>query len=549
MLLPKPKQIEYFAEKLYLHDKMDVLVKDDYGKKALEMLNILVSESDVLFRKGENGGIELILSDTAFLNKEEYRIDFRNGKMILTYGDELGARNAVISLFHLIEKDSAGYYFKTCTIVDFPESEYRGVLLDLGGKYVPVEEIKTTIMQMAKAKYNILRLNLNALNFSPLETDIYPQLNESSRQQYTKNEMKGIVEFAALFGLEMIPGIQMPGHATFLIDTLEDLKCKTKSVEPSRWTMCVGSEKTYEILGNLIKEITEIFPGEYIHIGTDEIEFHDIFKVLKLWPTWDDCEVCTELSRRENIEGIRELFYYFVRRIHKIVTGLGKKMMMWNDAIDISVSPDLPRDILIQFWNVANDGNEGRGPYKGCSMQRFLEEGFNVVNSHFRETYLCENIEEGKLLTWNPKARPECTDNMKHLIIGGELCAWGYDIYYDYSLPSMIFVFGDRLWDYSNGEISEEYRQTLTKSVLGLQTPPGFDVFEALGCCILPPTKDNMGIQVKVNLSKAKLQEKTVILQNLIERKAFGKTAAGAYIKCIQWIINEITVFNNGKDF
>lgn len=546
MILPKPKHIEYFDGKLYLHNKMEVLVKDGYGTKALKILNAIVSEIDVVFSQGENGNIEFILSKEVFLNKEEYRIEFCNGKVLVNYGDELGARNAVISLYGLIERDSMGYFLKACKIVDFPDGEYRGIMLDLGRKYVPVDEIKTTILQMAKDKYNTLRLHLLETGHNPLKTEVYPELNDTSIRQYTKNELKDIVEFATFYGLEVIPEIEMPGHGHFIIDRLEDLKCKTKSIEPSRWAVCVGSEKTYEIFGNLIKELTEIFPGEYIHIGTDEIEFSDVYKVLKLWPTWDDCEVCAELSRRENIEGKRELFYYFIKRIYNIVTGLGKKMMMWNDQIDISVAPDLPRDIRIQFWRVAG---EGRGPIAGCSMQRFLEEGFKVVNSYYPETYLDANIEEEKLLNWNPKARPECTDDVKHLIIGGEMCAWGIDVHYERTLPSAIFIFGDKLWDYSDREMTEEYRQTLTKQVLGLKTPAGFDVFEALGCSILPLVKDTLGAAHNVNISKNKLEEKIDKLQDMIDAGASGKTAASVYIKCIQWIIKELTEVNSGMAF
>ena len=549
MILPKPKQMEYFDRKLYLQSKMDVLVKDDYGIKALKILNAIVSEINVVFLEGENCNIELILSATDFSHKEEYRIELNNGKLVLTYGDRLGARNAIISLYHLIERDTMGYFIRVCKITDYPDSTYRGIMLDLGRKYIPVEEIKTTIMRMAKAKYNVLRLHLLESEHNPLESDIYPQLNKTSRRQYTKDEMKEIVAFATSFELEVIPEIEMPGHGFFIIDRLEELKCKTKSAEPSRWTMCIGSERTYEILGNLIREITEIFPGEYIHIGTDEIEFYDIFKIFKMWPTWDDCEVCTDLSQREKIEGKRELFYYFVKRIHKIITGLGKKMMMWNDQIDISVSPDLPRDIRIQFWNVANDRNEGRGPYKGCSMQRFLEEGFEVVNSYFRETYLDANIEEEKLLKWNPKARPECTDDVKHLIIGGEMCTWGPDLHYGRTLPSAAFIFGDKLWDDSDREITCEYRQTLTKAVLGLQTPTFFDVFEAFGCSLLPLLENRMGMPEKVNLSKAKLEEKINVLQTMIAMRTSGDTAARAYAKSVQWVLDELLIMNNGRDF
>ncbi|MFC5407186.1 family 20 glycosylhydrolase [Cohnella soli] len=531
MLLPKPKRIEYLDDRLYLHSAMEVLAEEDYGKKALQVLNILVSEINIAFSYGINNVIEFVRSSDEFNMKEAYRIEFRKGKVMLTYGDELGARNAVISLYGLIERDAKGIYIQACNITDYPDGEYRGILIDVGRKYIPIEEMKTIIQQMAKAKYNTLHLHLLETEHNPVQTDVYPQLNDTPMQQYTKHQLKEIVEYATLFGLEVIPEIEMPAHGLFIVDKLEELKCRTRTVEPSNWAMCVGNEKTYEILENLIREIAEIFPGDYIHVGMDELEFTDVFPEQRLWPTWDDCEVCAELSRREHLEGKRELFYYFVSRIYGIVTGLGKKMMMWNDGVDISVSPDIPRDIRIQFWRVAA---EGRGPVEGCSMQRFLEEGFRVVNSDFPETYLDLYMEEEKILNWHPKARPESTDDVKHLIIGGEMCAWESKDHYEYTLPSAVFVFGDKLWDYSEREITSNYRRALTKAVLGLQTPMDFDVFEILGGILLPQNKEQLENVRNTNPNKAKLEDSIEILHALIDSEASGKTAASAYSQFIR---------------
>lgn len=535
MILPVPKKVENLNLSIPLNGVMNVLVNDEYGEMALKILNELVSEIDVVFSKGENSNVKLVLNTKRFDKSEAYSIEFFGQNAVLTYGDAPGARNAIISLYGLITKNVAGYVIKGCNISDYPDSEYRGLMLDPGRKYIPVEEIKTTIRQMTISKYNVLRLHFLEVEHNPIKTDIYPELNNTPMQQYTKEQLKEIVAYATLFGLEVIPEIEMPAHGCFILDRMEELKCKTRTVEASRWAMCVGNEKTYEVMGNLLKELAEIFPGEYIHIGTDEIDFYDLPNE-KYWPTWDDCDVCDELSRRENLKNKREQFYYFVKRIHKILANLGKKMMMWNDGIDISVSPDLPRDILIEFWRIAE---KGRGPVEGCSMQRFLEEGFKVVNAHFPETYLDEYIQEDKLLTWNPKVRPESTDEYKHMIIGGEMCTWGPNVHYDRTLPSGIFIFGDKLWDYSDRVITPEYRQALTRLILGLKTPYKFDVFASLGCCLLPLVKDKKGVPENVISSRSKLEKSIETLDELIENEISGKTAAKEYIDCIEWVILE----------
>lgn len=155
--------------------------------------------------------------------------------------------------------------------------------------------------------------------------------------------------------------------------------------------MCVSNENTYLYIDLLIRELTEIFPYEYIHMGGDELSFYDM-KDSGYWPNWYECDNCRCLAEKENFRSASDYYCHFVRRVYEIVKKHGRKLMIWNDSIDISVAPDLPRDILIQFWRVALDT---RGPHEGCSMQRFLEEGFTVVNSFYEETYADDYMSEG----------------------------------------------------------------------------------------------------------------------------------------------------------
>ncbi|WP_214628083.1 family 20 glycosylhydrolase [Paenibacillus agaridevorans] len=534
MIVPRPKVIEYAENRLYLKQEMKVLVSDDYGKKALQVLNLLTTEIDVVFSSGFNYSVEFVHSSEEFKMNEAYRMECSQEKAVLIYGDERGARNAVVSLVGLIERDDIGFFIPACHVSDYPDGYYRGILIDLAREYIPLKKIKSIIVQMAKAKYNKLHLHLHDSEHYSIQSDVYPELNQTTIQQYTKCQLKEVVEYAQLFSLDIIPEIEMPAHGLFITEKLNELKCQTHNDPPSNWAMCVGNETTYDILANLIKEVSDIFPGECIHIGADELEFCDVHQEDRLWPTWDDCEACQELSRREGLDGKREQFYYFIRRIYETVTGLGKKMMMWNDGIDISSSPNIPRDILIQFWRVAA---EGRGPVQGCSMQRFLEEGFHVVNSDYPETYLDLYMKEENIRTWHPKARPETSDEMKHGVIGGEMCAWGPNEHYAYTLPSAIYMFGDKLWGYTDLNPTMEYSRAITKAVLGLNTPSEFDVFEAFGCILLPRTKDGLE-QAYTNPNSEKLEHTLIVLQSLIDQQASGRDVAMEYISIIRSLMS-----------
>ncbi len=172
----------------------------------------------------------------------------------------------------------------------------------------------------------------------------------------------------------------MPAHAQDLLNAYPELSCKTKNSTPSStWVVCAGREETYEAFEKILSEVAELFPGRYIHIGADELDFGE---GSGREPSWLDCERCQKLCEREGLSTERDIFYYVIRRIHDMTTKLGKRIIMFNEQVDISVSPDIPRDILIQYWCVADPG---RGPREGISMERFLEEGFEVINSYARK--------------------------------------------------------------------------------------------------------------------------------------------------------------------
>jgi hypothetical protein len=167
-------------------------------------------------------------------------------------------------------------------------------------------------------------------------------------------------------------------------------------------------------------------------------------------------------------------------------------MIMWNDQIDISGDVPLSRDILIQFWCVAVPG---RGPYEGCSMAKFLEKGFKVINSYYQDTYI--DIERymnaQKMRNWSPISSPELPEEHIQNVVGGEMCAWefgntaGYS-FYEYVTPPALAIFADKLWSYGEREHDEEYMSALSLFVFGSHLES--DVFACIGSPLPPRSND-----------------------------------------------------------
>lgn len=409
-----------------------------------------------------------------------YEAEVRPNRITVRYTDASSFRNAAATLIALLYRNG-NFYIDCCDIEDYANYAYRGYMLDLARKYVGIDEIRQQIVLLARAKFTVLHLHLLDTERYAIVSEAVPALNENPLfRQYTKDEMRGLVEYASSLGITIIPEIDLPGHGLYLLEKLPETRCVKDGEKIGIWDMCVAAEETYRYVDLLVGEIVGIFPSEYIHLGGDELSFYDM-KDSGYWPNWYECDRCKALAEKEGFTSASDYYCYFVRRVYDIVKNHGRKLMIWNDSIDISKSPDLPRDILIHFWRVAV---ETRGPHDGCSMQRFLEEGFKVVNSFYEELYADEYIVEERFAKWVPSSSPECADKYSGGIVGAEICAWGVRNHFDYTLPVNLLIFADRA--YRGGELSlPEARAALVKQLVSDEK--GFvNVFDLLGGAIMP---------------------------------------------------------------
>ena len=413
--------------------------------------------------------------------KDYYTLTVTAAGVKVEYTTLLSFRDAAATLIALTEREANEQFIPCCFIEDYATFSYRGYMIDLARKYVTPEEIRGQIILLARAKYTVLHMHLLDTERYAIMSDAIPTLNERPIfRQYTKEEMHALVGFARSLGIEVIPEIDIPGHGLYLLDRLPQVRCEKNGEKIGIWDMCIASEETYHCVELLVKELTEIFPGEYIHLGGDELSFYDM-KDSGYWPNWYECDHCTALAQREGYTCASDYYCHFVRRVYDIVKGCGRKLMIWNDAIDISKSPDLPRDILIHFWRIAV---ETRGPHDGCSMQRFLDEGFCVVNSFYEEVYADSYIEEEKLAVWTPVNDPPCQEKFDGQVLGGEICAWGIRGHFDYTLPVNFYLFADRLRNEEPLDMAKA-QAALTRQLVSNEK--GFpNVFALLGGSLMP---------------------------------------------------------------
>ena len=235
-------------------------------------------------------------------------------------------------------------------VEDEPRTALRELMVDPARIFIPLKELKPFVVEMARFKFNALHLHLVDDQAWRMEIKTYPLLTELGSHRvgmddmpleisgyYTQEEMRDFVAFAARHHVEVIPEIEMPGHEIAAIHCYPQLTCGARKV-PIRLTcgvsnelLCPGEEFVYEFLGNVFRELSEVFPSRYVHLGGDEAGNPPL-------NCWTHCEKCDSLRRKLGItatdgsENWRLQKHLFDRVIDTLRTRHGKTPMFWYET-------------------------------------------------------------------------------------------------------------------------------------------------------------------------------------------------------------------------
>lgn len=243
------------------------------------------------------------------------------------------------------------------TIKDTPRTHVRELMVDPARTFIPLDELKAFIPEMARYKLNALHLHLVDDQAWRIEIKKYPQLTAQASSRwgqddlqmpykgyYTQQQMRDLVKFAAQYHVEIVPEIEMPGHEVAAISVFPELTCHQRQV-PIRTTcgvsnelLCPGNDFTYEFLGNVFKEIADIFPSKYIHLGGDEAGNPAL-------DCWTDCLKCQALKKKLGItttdrsENWKLQGYMFDRVIELLRDTYHKTPMFWYETDFKKIQP------------------------------------------------------------------------------------------------------------------------------------------------------------------------------------------------------------------
>jgi hexosaminidase len=406
-VIPKPNQLVNGKGSFIFNHGMTIDKPFQSGAATL-LENKLLKSAGIHLKDvstGEKAVITLRIDKSIIQSLEGYKLIIKSNQITINAATENGLYYGVQTLLQLLpfqiesdKKVNAKWEVPCVTITDAPKFTYRGVMLDVARHFITVDHLKKLIDVFAMIKINKLHLHLTDDQGWRIEIKRYPKLTKigSSRIEadgtiysgfYTQDQIREIVNYAASRYIEIIPEIEMPGHALAAIAAYPQYSCNANQVAVrSTWGIeknlfCAGNDSTYIFLSNIISEVISLFPSSYIHIGGDECPKDK----------WRECSKCQNLMKLKGFKDEEELQCYFVNKISQILKKGEKQIIGWDDIY----GGDYPKDATIMSW---------RGEIRGIDA---ANAGQDVIMTPTSTQYLdfyqgspyCEPVKIGELTT------------------------------------------------------------------------------------------------------------------------------------------------------
>lgn len=331
------------------------------------------------FGKLYHGIIFIPSKDDAFIQfnklcnvpEDAYTINTTD-KVTISFCSERSCFYALQSLMQMITQENNELYIQQGFVKDFPKFGWRGMHLDVARHFFTVEEVKRYIDLMALYKFNTFHWHLTDDQGWRIEIKKHPKLTEigawrdSTVQNhysttprtyekkkyggfYTQAQIREIVQYAASRYIDIVPEIEMPGHARAALAAYPELSCtgKQQGVE-GLWgvfdDIFCSKEESIVFLQDVLNEVVELFPGKYIHIGGDEAPK----------ARWEHCEKCKGVMKEHHIKDAHALQSYFIKRMDDFLTSKGKTLIGWDEILEGGLSPNA----VVMSWRGFEGGKE-----------------------------------------------------------------------------------------------------------------------------------------------------------------------------------------------
>ncbi|KLT65512.1 beta-N-acetylhexosaminidase [Pedobacter sp. BMA] len=373
-LIPKPVEAVQLGSTFILDQHTQIFGDENTAAIAHYLQAEILKYSAVSLRTGNQGSanyIHLKLTPKVKQPAEAYQLSVLENKIEIKASYPQGLFAGVSSLLQLIRQQNvvkgrislSGWQIK-----DHPRYAWRGIMLDESRHFFGKEKVKQLLDWMAFYKLNKFHWHLTDQPGWRIEIKAYPKLtlvggignhtdSLAKAQYYTQEEIKEIVRYAAERYIDVIPEIDMPGHATAANRAYPAFSGGGSPKYPE-FTFNPGKEETYAYLSSILQEVDVLFPSQMIHIGADEVHFGNAH--------WNKDEAVQQLIKKQNFKDLPEVEAYFVKRMADSIKNMNNEVLAWDEI----VSGKLSTDKTTVFW-WRHDKPE--------VLKQALQKGFKVV--------------------------------------------------------------------------------------------------------------------------------------------------------------------------
>lgn len=358
-LIPLPVAASWTPDSAFITAHAEIKAMPGLERDAAQLKMYMQTVSDRSLKNRVVAAVSLALDTVLVKQPEGYLLQVTPQQVKLIAHDAAGIGHGIATLRQLWKPAAGGGLVLPGTMItDYPRFSYRGMHLDVGRHFFSVEYVKNFIDQLALYKFNNFHWHLTDDQGWRIEIKKYPRLQEVAawRDQtmighkkelphrfdgkryggyYTQEQVKEVVAYAAARHINVIPEIEMPGHALAALNAFPSLGCTGGPYKTAQFwgifddVFCAGKDSTFFFLQDVLDEVIALFPSSYIHIGGDECP-----KVR-----WKQCPACQQRMKAEHLEDEHALQSYFIRRISDYVNSKGRRIIGWDEILEGGLAP------------------------------------------------------------------------------------------------------------------------------------------------------------------------------------------------------------------